>query len=319
MGIYDRDYYRESSSRWSNWGDRPVTVGLVVTNCVIFLLQLLTPIYDEHGRRVSDLLSEWGAFHLPSILQGQVWRVVTAHFLHDSGGLWHLALNMFVLFWVGTELEGIYGSKEFLSFYMVSALLVSFGMIVLGLTGLQPREIRGYGASGAVNAAFVLFACHYPYRTIMIFFIIPAPAWLVAVGLLMIDFFGYFGVGDAGVGYAAHLLGAAFGFIYYRYSLRVSTWLPAFGRRAPTRRGPSPRIFTDPPDDESDELPVSAPTPPAPRAAASPASSRNVDEQLEAKLDLVLEKVSRYGRDSLTPEEKDLLLRASEIYKRRRR
>jgi len=32
----------------------------------------------------------------------------------------------------------------------------------------------------------------------------------------------------------------------------------------------------------------------------------------------VLEKVSRFGRDSLTAEERDILLRASEIYKRRR-
>ncbi len=318
MGIYDRDYYREPSGRWSNWGDRPVTVGLVVINCVVFLLQLLTPVYNEVGIRVGDLLTDWGAFHLPSILQGQVWRVVTAHFLHDSGTLWHIALNMFVLFWVGSELESIYGSREFLGFYLASALLVSLGMIVLGLTDLQPREIRGYGASGAVNAAFVLFACHYPHRTILLFFIIPAPAWLVAVGLLMIDFFGYFGIGRSGIGYAAHLLGAAFGFVYYRYGLRVTAWLPSFGRRGAPRRG-SPRLYTDPSDDESDELPVSTPTPPLPRASSTAAPSRGVDEQLEAKLDLVLEKVSRYGRDSLTPEEKDLLLRASEIYKRRRR
>jgi hypothetical protein len=55
-----------------------------------------------------------------------------------------------------------------------------------------------------------------------------------------------------------------------------------------------------------------------PRPVASTGPDRSVDEQLEAKLDHVLEKVSRYGRDSLTPDEQEILKRASEIYKRRR-
>jgi hypothetical protein len=42
------------------------------------------------------------------------------------------------------------------------------------------------------------------------------------------------------------------------------------------------------------------------------------DEQLEAKLDAVLEKVARSGKDSLTDGERQILLRASEVYKRRR-
>jgi hypothetical protein len=42
------------------------------------------------------------------------------------------------------------------------------------------------------------------------------------------------------------------------------------------------------------------------------------DEQLEAKLDAVLEKVARSGQASLSEPERQILLRASEIYKRRR-
>ena len=39
---------------------------------------------------------------------------------------------------------------------------------------------------------------------------------------------------------------------------------------------------------------------------------------LEAKLDAVLEKVARSGQASLTENERQLLLRASEVYKRRK-
>jgi hypothetical protein len=45
---------------------------------------------------------------------------------------------------------------------------------------------------------------------------------------------------------------------------------------------------------------------------------KGIDEHLEAKLDQVLEKVLRSGRESLTKEETQILLKASEVYKKRR-
>ena len=53
-------------------------------------------------------------------------------------------------------------------------------------------------------------------------------------------------------------------------------------------------------------------------SVANVAATSPIDEQLEAKLDLALEKVARTGKDSLTSEEKAVLMRASEIYKRKR-
>ena len=50
-----------------------------------------------------------------------------------------------------------------------------------------------------------------------------------------------------------------------------------------------------------------------------PPRSADVDEHLEAQVDAVLEKVSLYGQDSLTESEKALLVRASEVYKRKQR
>jgi hypothetical protein len=43
-----------------------------------------------------------------------------------------------------------------------------------------------------------------------------------------------------------------------------------------------------------------------------------VDEHLEAKLDQVLEKVQKYGKESLSEAEREILLKASEVYKKRR-
>jgi hypothetical protein len=61
------------------------------------------------------------------------------------------------------------------------------------------------------------------------------------------------------------------------------------------------------PDDEPN-TPVAVPSP----------RSGDVDEHLEAQVDAVLEKVSRHGQDSLTDSEREILFRASEVYKKKR-
>ena len=163
-----------------------------------------------------------------------------------------------------------------------------------------------------------MFACHFPYRTILLFFIIPAPAWLLAVGIVVLDLLGFLGMGEQGIGYSAHLLGAAFAYAYYRFHWRVTGWLDQLAGWVPRsgrRRAPTPRLYVE--TDEPGEA-VGARAGGSGAATAEGKAARSVDEQLEAKLDHVLEKVSRYGRDSLTPEEREILLRASEIYKRRR-
>src|SRR5262249_5307043 len=52
------------------------------------------------------------------------------------------------------------------------------------------------------------------------------------------------------------------------------------------------------------------------RVAAAPAV-REVDEQLEARMDAVLRKVSDHGIESLTEQERNILLQASERIKRK--
>src|SRR5205823_491881 len=107
-----------------------------------------------------------------------------------------------------------------------------------------------------------------------------------------------------GVAVACHLGGAAFGFLYYHFQWRVLGWLP--GRIALPRFRPRPKLR------------VYRPQPrPEPGTGALPPSE--ADAQLEEELDAVLGKVARHGRDSLTERENQILMRASEIYKRRRK
>jgi hypothetical protein len=157
------------------------------------------------------------------------------------------------------------------------------------------------GASGAVMAVTVLCALHYPHRTILLMFVLPVPLWLVAIIRVAGDLFVFLGGQETRVAVAVHLGGAAFAFLYYKFDWRLmGLWSGLMARlRRPVR--PKLRVYRE-------EAPVSV----------SSRASDQFDEQLEAQADAVLEKLSREGMASLTPEERDILQRASEQYKRKR-
>src|SRR5205823_14364285 len=108
---------------------------------------------------------------------------------------------------------------------------------------------------------------------------------------------------NTGPAVTVHLAGAAFAFVYYKRHWRLQPlWSQVRNWQRQLFR-PKLRVYREEPPQ---------PVPVAPLAAP------DVDEHLEAKLDAILEKVARHGRQSLTESENQILLRASEVYKRRR-
>lgn len=71
-----------------------------------------------------ETLVDFGAKFRPYIFMGQPWRLVTAGFLH--GGLMHIAMNSWVLFDVGAQVEQIYGTSRMLVIYFVGNVLGFF-------------------------------------------------------------------------------------------------------------------------------------------------------------------------------------------------
>jgi membrane associated rhomboid family serine protease len=92
------------------------------------------------------------AIHLVGVAHGEWWRVVTAAFLHY--GPFHLAINMYSLFFAGTLLEHVIGRWRFVLLYLGSGVAGSAGAI-----WLSPNNVT-VGASGAIfgilGALFVL-------------------------------------------------------------------------------------------------------------------------------------------------------------------
>ncbi len=182
MGIYDREYYRRDGPSFlgslANTG--VVCKWLILINAGVFVVQLVL------GEAFTNAL----LLDPEAVLHGEVWRLLTYAFLHDPDSLWHILFNMLFLWWFGTDIEDLYGHKEFLTFYLVSALVGGVTYQLAGMGGLMkpvPQLIDEehwrlaipgcLGASGAVTAVMVLYALHYPTRIIYIWFFLPVPIW----------------------------------------------------------------------------------------------------------------------------------------------
>jgi membrane associated rhomboid family serine protease len=304
MGIQDRDYYREGPSFLDRVGAQGATAWLVAITCGVFFGEFLT------GMLRSPLV-QIGVYDPRLILEGEIWRLLTAVFLHAD--LWHLFFNMLALYWAGQRLEDLYGAREFVLFYILVGVAANIAYLLAYLVGLCPAT-SALGASGAVVGVLVLFAIHFPRQRLLLFLVIPIPAWGLVLLYVTLDLSGALGLklgnGERNIGYIVHLAGAFFALMYYLSGWRLSK---VFDRTQARRSRPQLRILSVPPPERETE-PVGAPVEAVQHSSAAPA-----DEQLEAQLDAVLEKVSKYGQNSLTVEEREILFRASEVFKKRRR
>lgn len=302
MGIYDRDYYREDT-RWSNpFARSKATVVLILVLAGVFIAQLGSMRGPAGVPR--DEVSELLRLDVDRVLAGEAWRVASYAVVHQPAHILHLIWTCVFLAWIGHSVEDLYGSKEYVCYFVFTSLLGGAAYTAVGALGAETPPLLG--PSGAVTSILILFALHYPTRRIFYF-----PVWLVVAVYALIDIAGLTGASRNPAGVAVHFVGAAFAFVYHTWTLRVSNWLP--GRSTPRRQSrptPRPRSRQQKPEPE----PVAA----ASGVGGPGPSLSGVDEHLEAKLDEVLEKVAKSGKDSLTDPEREILRKASEIYKRRR-
>jgi membrane associated rhomboid family serine protease len=180
-----------------------VTAILIGLNILIFAAQQLLSY-----RAVMLFL----ALNPVRVLQGAVWQFVTYMFVH--GGISHLAFNMIALFFFGYQVERELGSKEFLLYYLVCGVFAGVLSFALYLaTGAF--SVFLIGASGAVFAVQLAFAVLRPEAIIYLWGLLPLRAPVLVLGATAVELvssvFGF----NAGVAHLTHLLGFAFGWLYF--------------------------------------------------------------------------------------------------------
>ena len=124
-------------TRLSGRGAPVVTYSIIGITVLVFLLQwvpglnataqlLFAPLY------VSDVAFE-------------PWRLLTAVFVHSTGFIFHILLNMYTLWIFGQLLEPMLGRGRFLALYLISGLAGSVGVVLLAAPNTPV-----VGASGAI-------------------------------------------------------------------------------------------------------------------------------------------------------------------------
>ena len=222
MGIYDREYIRgESPGTGLFGGVSPVTKSIIAISVGTFLLQNLL----FHDNNATTL--EWLAASPDRTFRGfRLFQLVTASFVNFSP--WSLLFDMYFLWIIGREMESIYGSRDFLVFYVASAVVTTLaGLAVAASAGLM--EVPVFGPWGAVVAVMTLYTLFYPKQEILFFFFIPMPMWLLLAIYILIPVLGHFSHRSPGIDAGIALAGAGYAYAFKQFDLRWSRL--ASGRR----------------------------------------------------------------------------------------
>ena len=265
----------------------PMVKILLIANVAIFLLQQLIP----------NVLVQWGGFNTHwAVNKFQVWRFVTYMFLH--GGFGHIMWNMLGVWLFGTQIEAIWGQRTFLIYYFVCGL---GGSALYGLFGVM--GIGGgwmIGASGALMGLLLAYGMSFPNNMVFVMGIIPVKAKYLVVIYGLMDLLSV-PKGD-GIAHLAHLGGLLAGFIFiqitipglsgqmFKGSVVSSMWKGFLAKRRMKVVKPERKPESNTAD---------------PGFYSPPGKS---DDQKQ--IDIILDKISRDGLQSLTDEEQELLRRA---------
>lgn len=281
----------------------PAIRWIIALNVAVFFLQTMTVVSPADmqqalGVTLDDFPGRW-------------WKAFTYMFVHQN--LLHLAGNMYVLWLFGTRVEHMMGKAwGFTRYYFIC------GLAAVALHLLVFRDGLLFGASGAVYGVMVAYAMHWPDQEMFVF-PLPKPVkvkWVAAAYVGYDLFRAAVWTDTGGTAHWAHVGGAAAGFLYFflqrtppaegidrlRQRITPAPEVPDETPRAIPRSLPRPREQRQEVDDVvAKSKAVAAQRRPIPVQAAKPRTDRS------GELDLVLEKISRQGLDSLTSDERALL------------
>lgn len=240
---------------------------LISVNFAIFILQSISS---------SEIMffSNFGLVPKLAWSQLKIWQPFTYMFFH--GDIWHVLINMFVLWMFGSELERVWGKKNFLRFYFITGVGSGLGTMLFGLQSTIPIV----GASGAIYGVLLAYGVMFPNRTVYLYGIIPIKSIWFVIGIGVIAFFSSFN-NFTNISHLTHLFGMIIGYLYLKRPVHFrSLWFSVFKKVLEYRI-----------QNQEEKI------------------SRSVE--IERDLNSILDKINREGFKSLTQEEEERLYKNS--------
>jgi membrane associated rhomboid family serine protease len=216
-----RSYPRYRNYRVSfNFFVTPGIQALLIANAAVFLLQVL--VYTFGSQAAYAHMVTWLGLVPYGVTHGlRIWQPFTYLFLHDVGSIWHILINMFMLWMFGRDLELVWGRNRFLRYYFlcgVGAGLINVIVKTVPLAfGGSPSMVPTIGASGAIFGILIANAILFPDRQVILF---PIPVKMrmrtFVIAMIALEFLGTFGSGGDNISHVCHLGGILVGWLYLR-------------------------------------------------------------------------------------------------------
>lgn len=266
---------------------------LIIINAIVFVsINLFAVILKGAGYKAIGEIPEMYLSMPIGIMEFiyKPWTIFTYMFMHD--GPLHIIFNMLWFYWFGKVFELYLGDKKILPVYIYGGL--AGGLLALLIVNIMPgfRDEAGImvGASGAVLAVVFAAATINPDHMVRLIFIGDVRIKYIAVVTLLIDLVSI-RYGNTG-GYICHLGGAIMGYTYIK-ALQSGTDLGAIfsNVRNLFKRKSKVRLTH-----KSEQKNIAGPT---------------KTDNVQKRIDEILDKISRSGYDSLSKEEKDFLFHFS--------
>tara|TARA_R110000796_G_scaffold252631_1_gene389237 strand:+ start:123109 stop:123972 length:864 start_codon:yes stop_codon:yes gene_type:complete len=268
---------------------------IIAINVAIFILvRLISALF---GYNTVAFIS-W--FELPKdffTFIKQPWSIVTYSFLH--GGFGHIFWNMLMLFFTGKIFMNLYGERKFINVYFLGVIFG--GLIFLVSYNIFPALILSnsslIGASAGVTAVLIFVCTYTPNQEVRVLFF-NVKLWYVGAFFVLVDLIQIGGGENIG-GRLAHLGGAFIGYYYARkliggidigegFSQLIDRFTNLFKK---DKKAPMKTVYRKPTSN----------------------LKKTVDYEKESqqrKVDIILDKISKSGYESLSKEEKDFLFKA---------
>ena len=116
-------------------------------------------------------------FNRDLIMQGQIWRLITFVLLPPTGQPLWILLSLYFYYFIGSSLEGKWGSARFNLYYLIGVLC-----------NIAAGFITGFATNEYLNLSLLLcFAVMYPDHEFLIMFFLPIKAkWIGIADAVML-------------------------------------------------------------------------------------------------------------------------------------
>jgi len=260
---------------------------LIFINIFVFIFTFVLNTFSALFKTGGNFVIDWFALspHFNELLF-KPWTIITYGFLHS--GFFHILFNLIFLYYIGNLFLNFFNKKQFLTYYFLGIVfggfiyILSYNFFPL----LKGSETLLVGASAGVTAILVGLATHIPHYALRFQFFGNIKLMYIAIGFVVLDLI-QIPDGNAG-GHLAHLGGALIGYLLSRYFNKGKDIILSFENLFQKKEKPLKTVYKN-------------------KQTSRKKTTNPKDHQ--AKIDRILDKISKSGYDTLTKDEKDFLFK----------